>query len=288
VIAFTPFDVVGLPVFALALAVCFWCETVSPLRRRVQPRRDRLRVNAAMAALAVVTLRLAFIPTVTWVAGHAAEYHLGLLPLLSLPSIVGGLVGFLLLDYTTWAWHRMNHHSRVLWRFHSVHHTDLDLDASTSFRFHFGELLLSIVYRSMQVAVIGTGPFLVIVYEIVLQASTAFHHANWRLPLTLERHLVRIVVTPRMHGIHHSIVERETNSNWSSIFTCWDRLHRTLRLDVPQNTVVIGLPAYRHANELVAGRLVAMPFRRLRPSWQLPDGSRPDRAPATTPQCLAA
>jgi sterol desaturase/sphingolipid hydroxylase (fatty acid hydroxylase superfamily) len=288
VIAFKPFDVVGIPVVGTVLAVCSWRESVSPLRRRVQPRRDRLRVNGAMIALAFVILRLAFIPLVLWIAGHTADSRLGLLPVLPVPAVFGGIAGFLLLDYTTWIWHRLNHQIPVLWRFHSVHHTDLDLDASTSFRFHAGELLLSIVYRSMQVALIGAGPALVLVYEIVLDASTAFHHSNWRLSTAVERGLVRVIVTPRMHGIHHSIVERETNSNWASILTWWDRLHGTLRLDVPQQAIVIGLPAYRGADELTLGRLLAMPFLRQRASWCLLDGTRPDRAPVSAPTRLAA
>ena len=286
--AFTPFDIAGIPSLAMVLAVCSWRETASPLRRRMQRRRDRLRVNGAMIGLAFITLRLAFVPAVLWVAGRAVEYRLGLLQVLPLPAVIGGLVGFLALDYTTWAWHRLNHHVPILWRFHSVHHTDLDLDASTSFRFHVGELLLAIVYRSMQVVVLGAGPWLVVAYEIVLDASTAFHHSNWRLSTVLERGLIRVIVTPRMHGIHHSIIERETNSNWSSILTWWDRLHGTLRLDVPQDAIVVGLPAYRRAEELTVRRLLAMPFGRQRASWRRLDGTHPDRAPVSAPTRLAA
>jgi sterol desaturase/sphingolipid hydroxylase (fatty acid hydroxylase superfamily) len=288
VIPLEPVDVVGIPLLGTVLAVCLWRETASPLRRRVQHRRDRLRVNGAMIVLAFVTLRLAFIPVVLWVAVRTGEYRLGLLPIIPLPAMIGGILGFLLLDYTTWVWHRLNHRAPVLWRFHSVHHTDLDLDMSTAFRFHVGELLLSIVYRSVQVAVIGAGPWLVLVYEVVLDASTAFHHSNWRLSIAVERGLVRLIVTPRMHGIHHSIVERETNANWSSILTWWDRLHGTLRLDVPQDAVVIGLPAYQRADELTIGRLLAMPFGRQRASWRLLDGTHPDRAPVSAPTRLTA
>jgi sterol desaturase/sphingolipid hydroxylase (fatty acid hydroxylase superfamily) len=283
-----PFDLIASPILATVLGVCLWREMVQPLRRRVQRRLDRLRVNGAMIAAAFIILRLAFIPVVMWVAGRVAEHRLGLLHVVPLPAVLGGVVGLLLLDYTTWVWHRLNHRVPVLWRFHSMHHTDLDLDATTSFRFHVGELLLSIVYRSTQVTVIGAGPWLVLIYEIVLDASTVFHHSNWRLPIAAERRLVVMVVTPRMHGIHHSIVERETNSNWSSILTWWDRLHGTLRLDVPQAAIVIGIPAYQRAEELTFGRLLAMPFRRQRASWRLPDGTRPDRAALSDPTRLAA
>ncbi|HET7341734.1 MAG TPA: sterol desaturase family protein, partial [Methylomirabilota bacterium] len=148
-----------------------------------------------------------------------------------------------------------------------VHHTDLDLDVSTAFRFHVGELLLSVVWRSAQILAIGVSPALALGYEAALQAATAFHHSNWRLPPRLERALNLVLVTPRMHGIHHSVVEAETNSNWSVIFSWWDRAHRTLRLGVPDETLHIGLPAWRDPRELGVGRLLALPFRRQRPAW---------------------
>jgi sterol desaturase/sphingolipid hydroxylase (fatty acid hydroxylase superfamily) len=122
----------------------------------------------------------------------------------------------------------------------------------------------------------------------VSQAATAFHHSNWRLPLRLERGLARVIVTPRMHGIHHSMIERETSSNWSVIFSWWDRAHGTLRLDVPQEHLTIGVPAFRDAAELTFGRLIGMPFGPQRPTWRLPDGTRPDRAPAGDRRQLAA
>lgn len=143
---------------------------------------------------------------------------------------------------------------------------------TTAFRFHPGELLLSALLRVAQVLLVGAGPGVVVVWEIVTNGATAFHHSNWRLPVALERALVRVLVTPRMHGIHHSVVEREANTNWSVIVTWWDRLHRTLRLDVPQDAVVIGLPAYRDPAELRFPRLLALPFR-LRPTWPLPSAS---------------
>lgn len=108
--------------------------------------------------------------------------------------------------------------------------------------------------------------------------ATLFHHSNWRLPIALERILNLIVVTPRMHGIHHSIVQRETNSNWGTIFCWWDKLHRTLRRDIPQGEVTIGVAAYRDERELTFGKLLALPFREQRP-WRLPDGQQPDREP---------
>jgi sterol desaturase/sphingolipid hydroxylase (fatty acid hydroxylase superfamily) len=104
-------------------------------------------------------------------------------------------------------------------------------------------------------------------WQTILFASILFHHSNVRLPLALERVLVRLIVTPRMHGIHHSDREDETNSNWSSMFSVWDFLHRTFRLDVPNEDVVIGVPAYRDGRDVTIGKLLTMPFRKQRKDW---------------------
>jgi len=164
-----------------------------------------------------------------------------------------------------YVWHRLNHRVPLLWRFHLVHHTDLDLDVSTALRFHAGELLLSCGWRAAQVAVIGPPVALLLVFEVVFETATAFHHSNWRLPHALDRALAAVVVTPRMHGVHHSTRQAETNSNWSVLLSCWDRLHRTLRFERPAEPLVIGLPAYR--DPLGARDLLALPFRRQRPAW---------------------
>jgi sterol desaturase/sphingolipid hydroxylase (fatty acid hydroxylase superfamily) len=149
-----------------------------------------------------------------------------------------------------------------------VHHTDLDLDVSTAFRFHAGELLLSIGWRGAQILLLGVGPGVLLAWEAAIQAATAFHHSNWRLPATLERALNAVLVTPRMHGIHHSVVEAETNSNWSVIFSWWDRLHGTRRAGGLDGTLAIGLPAYRDPGELGVGQLLTLPFGRQRDAWR--------------------
>jgi sterol desaturase/sphingolipid hydroxylase (fatty acid hydroxylase superfamily) len=119
---------------------------------------------------------------------------------------------------------------------------------------------------------------MLVVFFVTFEAATLFHHSNWRLPIHVERVLNLILVTPRMHGIHHSIVQRETNSNWGTMFCWWDKLHRTLRRDVPQDAITIGVAAYREENELTLGKLFALPFRVQR-EWRLPNGDIPERAP---------
>jgi sterol desaturase/sphingolipid hydroxylase (fatty acid hydroxylase superfamily) len=250
----------------IVLIVLFVAETRAPLRQRVRPRAERLGVNVLLAVIAALVVRLAVVPVGLAVAAVAERRGFGLLHWLALPTTIAWIAGLLLLDYTMYLWHRLNHRVPLLWRFHLVHHTDLDLDVSTALRFHAGELLLSCGWRAAQVAVIGPPVALVIVFEVVFETATAFHHSNWRLPLALDRALAALVVTPRMHGIHHSTLEAETNSNWSVMLSCWDRLHRTLRLERHgEPPLVIGLPAYR--TPLGAWRLLALPFARQRPAW---------------------
>jgi len=182
------------------------------------------------------------------------------------------------MDYVYWWWHWANHMVPFFWRFHNVHHTDLDMDVSTAARFHFFEMIFSAAFLSVAVIAFGIVPMMLVMFFFVFEAATLFHHSNWRLPIGLERTLNCVVVTPRMHGVHHSIVQRETNSNWGTIFCWWDRLHRTLRRDIPQDQIVIGVAAYRDEKELTIGRLLALPFRKQR-AWQLPNGEKPDRPP---------
>ena len=261
----TRFDVFGGAAVVLALALLALAETCAPLRRRVRPRGERLAVNAVVALGAALAVRLALVPVGVAVAGAAERGGFGLLHWLAAPAALAWPAGLLLLDYTMYVWHRLNHRVPLLWRFHLVHHTDLDLDVWTALRFHAGELLLSCGWRAVQVAAIGPSVALVLVFEVVFETATVFHHSNWRLPPALDRALTAVVVTPRMHGIHHSTLEAETNSNWSVMTSWWDRLHRTLRLDRPAETLVIGLPAYREPLSVVD--VLALPFRRQRPAW---------------------
>jgi len=256
----TRFDVFGGAAVVLALALLALAETCAPLRRRVRPRGERLAVNAVVALGAALAVRLALVPVGVVVAAVAERGGFGLLHWLAAPAALAWPAGLLLLDYTMYVWHRLNHRVPLLWRFHLVHHTDLDLDVSTALRFHAGELLLSCGWRAVQVAAIGPSVALVLVFEVVFETATVFHHSNWRLPPALDRALTAVVVTPRMHGIHHSTLEAETNSNWSVMTSWWDRLHRTLRLDRPAETLVIGLPAYREPlGDRPAGAAVPAP-----------------------------
>lgn len=275
-IKFPYFDYLGMPLLGAAVAIFFVAESKRQLRKRTRPKIERMKENASVATVALPALRLLLVPCSYAAAKHATQRNFGLLHWAGLPKWAQHIVGFLLLDYSNYLWHVLLHKSDLLWRFHNVHHMDLDLDLSTAWRFHVGENIASVPYRSAAVAIIGAPAPLVLFYEVLFEGCTAFHHTNMRLPFNVEQVLSRVMVTPRMHGIHHSIVARETNSNFSVIFSWWDRLHRSLRLHVPQDEITIGVPAYRDPKEQSPLKLFLIPFRPQR-AWELPDGTVPER-----------
>jgi sterol desaturase/sphingolipid hydroxylase (fatty acid hydroxylase superfamily) len=267
-----PVALAALAAFALAL---FALERLRPLRAPTRALGPRLWVNGVVSALALVTAGLAVRPVAVKLLGWTAAEPFGLIAGSGLSGPAAGAAAFLLLDLSFYYWHRANHRWRILWRFHNVHHVDPDLDLSTALRFHFGEVALSAGFRAVQVLVIGPSAAAYLAYETVFQANTLFHHSNVRVPLGIERTLNRLLVTPRMHGIHHSQVMGETNSNYSVVFPWWDWLHRSLVLGVRQRDIAIGVPGYARPADNRLGALFAMPFRPQRDYWG--DVARPAR-----------
>src|SRR2546430_16622430 len=265
---------------ATVFVALFVLERFFPLRRRCSSLLPRVILNliisAAAFAVAAILVRPAAITTLNW----ATQKPFGLVHLIALPPALGFIASFLLMDLTFYWWHLANHRIGFLWRFHNVHHADPDLDVSTGFRFHFGEVAMSAAFRVVQVIFIGTSGPVFAIYELVFQANTLFHHSNVRMPIWLERSLNKILVTPRMHGIHHSQVQRETNSNYGVVFPWWDRLHRTLGLNIPQARIVIGIPAYSQPEDNRFLNIVLMPFAKQRDYWRTLEGIRPARESA--------
>lgn len=259
--------------------VLFSLERWIPLRNSRHGLAPRLLTNFGISALALVTATVLVDPASVHALEFASGHGVGLLRWAGLTATAEFVIGFALLDLTFYYWHLANHKLAFLWRFHNVHHIDPDLDVSTSFRFHFGEVAMSAGFRVVQIAMLGVSPVTFAVYELAFQIGTLFHHSNVRLPLVAERFLNLVVVTPRMHGIHHSEVRRENNSNFSVVFPWWDRLHRTLRLNVPQSLIVIGIPAYPGLTDNKPGRALLMPFQRQRDYWRRPDGTSIERDP---------
>jgi len=273
-----------------AFGALLWFEHRRPLRRTVESKHRRSGRNLAIAALGAAALQIAERPLIEPLARLVDQRKWGLLKLVSIPSWLEVALAVILLDYTLYVWHVLTHRIPFLWRFHVAHHVDLDLDATTALRFHFAELVLSVPWRAGQIVMIGVSPQALSLWQTSLFLSILFHHSNVELPARVERVLNRLIVTPRMHGIHHSMVKEETNSNWSSGLAIWDWLHGTLRLDVPQDKITIGVPAYREPEEVTLWKMLKLPFTEQRPTWELPEGEFPARHgfPAYAPDQLLA
>src|SRR5213083_460840 len=264
--------ILTLVVTATVFVALFVLERFLPLRRRCSSLLPRVILNLIISAAAFAVAAILVRPAATAALSWATQKPFGLVHLIPLPPALGFIASFLLMDLTFYWWHLANHRIGFLWRFHNVHHIDPDLDVSTGFRFHFGEVAMSAAFRVVQVIFIGISGPVFAIYELVFQANTLFHHSNVRMPIWLERSLNKILVTPRMHGIHHSQVQRETNSNYGVVFPWWDRLHRTLGLNIPQARIVIGIPAYSQPEDNRFLNIVLMPFHKQRDYWQTSKG----------------
>lgn len=261
------FDTYGAAILITLFVILFLLESKFILRKRVQSKWKRIVINFIVSIPSFALLRILFIPLMVWLATQNQHLKFGLGYVLDLPPWLYVTVVFLLLDYSNYIWHILLHKLPFLWRFHLVHHTDLDLDITTAFRFHFGEMIGSVLFRGAAIILLGASPMMVLIYEIAFEAATQFHHSNMKMPFRLEKILNYFIVTPRMHGIHHSTIKKETDSNYSIIFSFWDRIHHTVRLNIHQNEIVIGVPHYADERELTIGNLLKMPFTKIR-DWK--------------------
>lgn len=238
-----------------------WLETRRRLRQRQrEPKAVHSVRNLAIAATAGVVMSAIEAPVARRIADQAGFTGAGIVPRLVESPWARTALAVVLLDYGLYVWHVLTHKSPFLWRFHRVHHADLDLDSSTAIRFHFGEMLASVPWRAAQIYLVGASPYAVSVWQTLLFCSIVFHHANLRLPLGVERRLRFVVTTPRMHGIHHDPDPEQMNSNWSSGLAVWDLLHGTHRWSEEDDRAV-GVPGLVAVEQVTLGKCMTMPFR---------------------------
>jgi sterol desaturase/sphingolipid hydroxylase (fatty acid hydroxylase superfamily) len=242
------------------LAGIIFLERKYPLRSERESKVRRTARNLTVAALSALTIHWLETPCVRPLAQIVAKRRWGLLKRVHLPRAIEICAALLLMDYTLYLWHVLTHRIPFLWRFHAVHHVDLDLDASTALRFHFGELVVSVPYRAVQILGIGIGIGALTLWQMFLSVSILFHHSNIRLPGRAEALLSCIFVTPGMHGIHHSSAPALASCNWSSGMAWWDRIHGTFSIDVPQEEVTIGGRGMNNEEQVTLPRLLIMPF----------------------------
>lgn len=242
------------------LGALLWFERRRPLRPATESAFVRRGRNLTVAALAALPVAFIERPLALALTDTVRARRWGLLGRTALHPVVETVAAVVLLDYTLYLWHRATHRVPFLWRFHVVHHVDRDCDVTTALRFHPGELTLSVGWRAAQLLAIGPSPFAYSLWQLLLVLSILFHHSDVRLPARWERRIGRLIVTPRVHGIHHAAVERLANGNWSSGLSGWDRLHGTYVDDVRQDAFAIGIPAYRADADAALGAILALPF----------------------------
>jgi len=236
----------------LELLVPYRLSTVSKVKRWIN--------NAALTAFNSLTLQLLFAGAVVRTAMYVTSHHLGVLNMVEAPSWVKLFATVIFMDLMLYVWHLLNHEVPFLWRFHRVHHSDLNMDVSTATRFHIGELAMSAVIKISLVFFLGATPFGVLIFESALVLCAQFHHSSLKVPRWFEAIFWILFVPPSMHRIHHSVIIKERNTNYGTIFSIWDRWLGTLLTDVDQKKLRIGVGAYQKPDKLNFNHLLVMPF----------------------------
>jgi sterol desaturase/sphingolipid hydroxylase (fatty acid hydroxylase superfamily) len=254
---------IRLAAFAGMFSVMALWELLAPRRPWAVGRASRWPSNLGILVADVLAVRLLLPTAAAGVALVAAERGFGLFHVIGLPFWLAAPIGFLALDLVIYGQHVMFHHVPWLWRLHRMHHADLDIDVTTGVRFHPVEILLSLVIKIATVALLGIPAAAVVCFEVVLNATSMFNHANASLPRWLDRVARLMLVTPDMHRVHHSILRQETDSNFGFNLPWWDRLFGTYRAEprAGHDGMTIGLPVFRDPGELRLDRLLTQPFR---------------------------
>lgn len=243
--------------------VASW-EVLNPRRPLGIPRSRRWLANLSVAALDALVVRTLFSTGAVGIALVAANQGWGILNSVHWPIWVEGMLAFAVLDFAIYLQHILFHRVSGLWRFHMVHHADPDSDVTTGLRFHPVEMVLSMLIKLVAAVFVGASPVSVLIFEIVLNASSMFNHGNVRIPQAVDRVLRWIVVTPDMHRIHHSILQQEANRNFGFNLPWWDHLFGTYRANPvhPQEGMTLGLKQFRSPACLTLLNILMLPFRR--------------------------
>ncbi|MFY0992841.1 sterol desaturase family protein [Halomonas sp. C05BenzN] len=249
-------------VFIIVLLVMAVWEIVANRRPQRIGRARRWPGNLLIVILDTLAVRLVFPLAAVGAALVASEQGWGLFNLVSVPGWLAIVASVVALDLAIYFQHRLFHAVPWLWRLHRMHHADLEFDVTTGLRFHPLEILLSMGIKLAVVTLLGAPAVGVLLFEVLLNATSMFNHGNVRLPARIDRWLRLIVVTPDMHRVHHSIIRQETDSNFGFNLPWWDRLFGTYR-DQPSAGhlgMTIGIEDFREAHDLRLDRMLLQPF----------------------------
>jgi len=253
---------IRLAAFAGVFAAMALWEVLAPRRPWAVGRASRWPSNLGIVAVDALAVRLLIPVAAVGVALLASEHGIGLFHVLGWLGWLAGLLGFLVLDLVIYGQHVVFHKVPWLWRLHRMHHADLDIDVTTGLRFHPIEILLSMLLKLAVIAALGTPAVAVLIFEVLLNATSMFSHGNVRIVHRLDAVLRWVVVTPDMHRVHHSIQSTETNSNFGFNLSWWDRLFGTYRPEpsAGQEAMTIGIEQFRDPRELRLDRMLVQPF----------------------------
>ena len=252
---------IRLSIFLGMLIAMSALEAFFPAKDRVQTRTRRWSTNFGLVVIDTLAIRYLFPIIAVGAAIWAHGNGWGILNLIALPNWAAIIVAVIILDMMIYWQHVAFHKIPVLWRLHKIHHADRDLDASSGLRFHPVEIVISMAYKMVIVIGLGAPVIAVIIFEILLNACAIFNHANVRLPKWVERPLRQIMVTPALHRIHHSVIERETNSNYGFSVIWWDKIFRSYT-DKPDGDLTLGLSEYQSDAPSGLWWSLSAPFRR--------------------------
>lgn len=245
--------------FVVVFATMATLEFVVSARKLRVPKGRRWPRNLGLTMINTAILRVVFPAGATAAALWASAHHFGLFQHLALPPPLGIVLAVVLLDLAIYAQHVAFHAVPLLFRFHRVHHADVDFDVTLGTRFHPVEMVLSMLVKLAAVAVLGAPAAAVVLFEVILSVTSLFSHANVRVQGGIDRVLRWILVTPAMHVIHHSAAANETNSNFGFNLPWWDRLFGTYRAEL-EGSLRVGLPDYQEVEEQSLGWMLALPF----------------------------
>jgi sterol desaturase/sphingolipid hydroxylase (fatty acid hydroxylase superfamily) len=247
--------------FVIFISMAIW-EIVNPRRALTTSKGNRWAVNISITFIDALIVRLIFPLAAIGTALIAEEHNWGLLNKFAIDNLAAGIISILILDFTIYFQHVAFHFIPVFWRLHMVHHTDLDIDVTTSARFHPVEILLSMAIKMGVIILIGAPGYSVLIFEILLNGTSMFNHSNIYISTNIDKIIRLFVVTPDMHRVHHSVIIRETNSNFGFNFPWWDRLFRTYKNqpDKGHKEMTIGLANFRDAKRLTLPYILALPL----------------------------
>jgi len=254
---------IRLVAFLAVFVVMAAAEILWPRRKQRLGRSGRWPHNIGIAFLNAMLVRFCLPITLAGFAVIVGKNRWGILSLTDFSLFSKSFVSLMLLDLVIYGQHVAFHHIPVLWRLHRVHHGDTEIDVTTALRFHPIEIMISMAIKFAAVAAIGAPAEAVLLFEIILNACAMFNHGNIRLPSGIDNILRRILVTPDMHRVHHSVITHETNSNYGFNISLWDRLLRTYRAQPEHGHegMMIGLREFREPNETKIDKLLTQPFR---------------------------